>query len=336
MLTDTHAHLYWDSFEEDFDDMLKRAINAGVSTIINVGVDIEKSEQALKQVQNLEKDPKWQNIKFFSTIGIHPHESVKYSDNPDVSIHQDITKLEQIYQSNISRCIAVGECGLDFFFPSPVIPSVSEKSLDSSPSAQNDRIDTNQMNYSAVNYEVSLRASSSVNHSSPKPAARHSGSRIKNLQRKLFQTQIDLAKKLNLPLIVHCRDDRSKNSENSEAWDECIEMTKNHFGIYHCYSGLLPTTNYIIQNTHFLVSFTANITYPKNEYLRDAAKIIPLDRIVLETDSPFLAPQSNRGKRNEPANVVEVAQTIAEVKGISLEEVASKTSENVAKLLRMR
>src|SRR3989344_1538509 len=118
MLTDTHAHLYWDSFEEDFDDMLKRAINAGVSTIINVGVDIEKSEQALKQVQNLEKDTKWQNIKFFSTIGIHPHESVKYSDNPDVSIHQDITKLEQIYQSNISKCIAVGECGLDFLFES--------------------------------------------------------------------------------------------------------------------------------------------------------------------------------------------------------------------------
>ena len=317
-LTDTHAHLYWDSFKEDFDDMLKRALDAGVSTIINVGVDLEKSREALIQVQNLEKDPRWQKMKFFSTIGIHPHESIKYFSNTDVSIREDIEKLEQIYQSNVSKCIGVGECGLDYFFPSPVIPStsamlsvnVSEESLnsfqnksgDSSPSAQNDRINARQ---------------------------------VKILQRKLFQAQINLAKKMNLPLLVHCRDDRSKNPENSEAWDETIDMTKDHFGIYHCYSGLPETTARILRTTRFLISFAANITYPKNEYLREAAKIIPLERIVLETDSPFLAPQIKRGQRNELANVVEVAKSISDIKRISLEEVASKTSENVAKLFSL-
>lgn len=295
-LTDTHAHLYWDSFKEDFDDMFRRAVDAGVSTIINVGVDVQKSQEAVDQAQNT----KWPgSLQVYSTIGIHPHEAVECSINSDESIHKDITQLEQIYQSNPSKCIGIGECGLDFLFPSPVIPSASEESLDSSPSAQNESMNQDQ---------------------------------IKDFQRKLFKAQIDLAKNLNLPLIVHCRDDRSQNSQNSEAWEECVEMTKNHFGIYHCFSGLPSTTNLILHSTKFLISFAANITYPKNEYLRDAAKIIPLDRIALETDSPFLAPQSNRGKRNEPANVLEVAKTIAGIKGINVEQIARQTTENVAKL----
>jgi len=286
-LIDTHAHLYWDSFKEDFDEILGRAIETGLSTIINVGVDVEKSEEALKQAQKLSGNPKWQNLQFYSTIGIHPHEYFKYNNDTDVSIHEDVRKLRVIYQSSTSDVIGVGECGLDFLF---------ESNLDSS---------SNPIN------------------------------QIKIFQKKLFQAQIDLARQLNLPLIVHCRDDRSKNPENAESWNETISMTKNHFGIYHCYSGLPSTTNLVLSSTNFLISFAANITYPKNEYLREAAKIIPLERIVLETDSPFLAPQGSRGQRNEPANVLEVAKTIAQIKGLTIEEIARKTSENVAKLFRL-
>ena len=241
-LTDTHAHLHWDSFQEDFDEVIKRAFVAGVTTIINVGVDVETSQKALEQ-------------GFPTAIGIHPHES-------DVWIHEDIGKLEEIYQSDPSKIVAIGECGLDY-------KEVDEKT--------------------------------------------------KKSQRQLFQAQIDLAKKLNLPLIVHCR----------EAWDETIEMTKNHFGIYHCYSGLEQTTKQILKETGFLISFAANITYPKNEYLREAVKTIPLERIVLETDCPFLPPQTKRGQRNEPANILETAQIIARLKDITLAEVASQTTENV-------
>ena len=249
-LTDTHAHLYWDSFQEDFDEVIKRALTAGVTTIINVGVDVEKSKIAA----GLKSD----KIKFFSTIGIHPHES-------DVWIHEDIEKLGEIYQSNSSHIVAIGECGLDY---------------------------------------------------------KEADEKTKKLQRRLFQAQIDLAKKLNLPLIVHCR----------EAWDEVVEMTKDHFGIYHCYSGLPPTTSYILQSTNFLVSFAGNLTYPKNEYLREAAKVLPMDRIVLETDCPFLPPQSKRGKRNEPSFMLETAQVVADIKGLSLTEVAKQTSRNVASI----
>lgn len=246
-LTDTHAHLYWDSFKEDFDQVMKRAVDAGVSTIINVGVDVETSKKALQQVKTY---PWAKGLKVYPTFGIHPHES-----GNDVLIHTDIDP----------SFIAIGECGLDF---------------------------------------------------------KDADEQTKDNQRKLFQAQIDLAKKKNLPLIVHCR----------EAWDEVLEMTKNSFGIYHCYSGLPHNTNYILHNTNFLVSFACNLTYPKNEYLQEAVKTLPLDRIVLETDCPFLPPQSKRGQRNEPANILQTAQMVASLKGVKLEEVAKQTSRSVASI----
>ncbi len=289
-LIDTHAHLFWDSFQADFEAVLDRALAAGVTTIINVGVDLKTSDI----VRHLKSD----KIKFYSSVAIHPEDAVRYfskTTNPDESIHEGMRRLGTMLEENTSnptKIVAVGECGLDFLFANAPWPP-----------------------------------SSTTSDQFPSPE------KIKELQRKLLQAHIELAKKLNLPLLIHCRDDRSEDPQNSECWDECIEMTKDHFGIYHCYSGLPQTTQYIIQNTNFLISFAANITYPKNDYLREAAKIIPLDRITLETDCPFLAPQSNRGQRNEPAAVLEVAKTIAEIKGISLEKVASQTTENVTRLL---
>lgn len=293
MLIDTHAHLFWDSYKEDFDEVIDRALQANITGAINIGVDVETSQKALRQAQGkLQQIP--ENFTIYSSIGIHPHEAVKYFNNPDVSIHSDIGRVAKIYWENIltpiesgSKVIGVGECGLDYLFSSNDLHSTATLS----------------------------------------PA------RTKELQRKLFQAQIDLAKKLDLPLLVHCRDDRSQDSENSEAWDEVIEMTKNHFGIYHCYSGLSPTTNYALQTTNFLFSFAGNITYPKNEYLREAVKLIPIDRIVVETDCPFLPPQANRGKRNEPSYITETVQTIADLKGLPIDEVIKAIYQNTISIL---
>lgn len=278
-LVDTHAHLFWDSFKEDFDETIKRAVYAGVSSIINVGVDVEKSQIAA----DLESgNPR---MKFYSSIGIHPHEAYLYTD--DQKLTEDIAALEKIYLENPEKVISIGECGLDYLI---------------------------KPDYNPNNLTIE---------------------QLKQLQRKLFKAQIDLSKKLNLPILIHCRDDRSKDVQNTQCWYEVIEMTKDWKGIYHCYSGLLPTTNYIIHNTNFLVSFAGNITYPKNDYLKEAVKILPLERIVLETDSPFLPPQSIRGKRNEPSSVKEIAQSIADIKDLSFEEVAKQTTKNVLKLLKI-
>lgn len=285
-LIDTHAHLYWDSFKEDFDEMIKRVLDAGVSTIINVGVDVEKSQQALDQAQNT----KWpQGLKVFSTIGIHPHEALNYSGKGKgerVKLEEDINTLEAIYRDNPKKVVGVGECGLDY-----------------------------KENNSYNNYK---------NHKDY----------IKK-QKKLFQAQIDLSRKLNLPLIVHCRDDRSQNPANYEAWDEVIDMVKGHFGILHCYSGLPKTTKRTLEETNFVISFAGNLTYPKNEYLHEATKLLPLDRIVLETDCPFLPPQSKRGRRNEPANIIETAKLLAEIKGITLQDLARQTTENVKIMFKL-
>jgi len=156
----------------------------------------------------------------------------------------------------------------------------------------------------------------------------------KDLQRELFKAQINLAKKLNLPLLIHVRDDRSENPSNSVCWNEAIDLSKHHFGIYHCYSGMPETTQKILKETNFLISFAGNFTYKKNEYLREAAKIVPLERIVLETDCPFLPPQSIRGQRNEPSLVREVAQLVAEIKGLSLEKIAKQTTTTFFQLIQ--
>lgn len=304
MLIDTHAHLYWDSFKNDLDEVIKRSIEAGVTTIINVGVDIEKSKEALKQTQG--KLANIPGLAVYSTIGIHPHEAARYSKNGQTlydrdsfvqkDIGNDIGRLEKIYHSNPKKVIAVGECGLDFVF----------KGLEGSEGLEG--IED-----------------------------------AKQKQRQLFQAQIDLAKKLNLPLIVHCRDDRSKNPENSECWDEVLKMVGSHPAILHCYSGLPKSTNYILhtlrlrsgQATNLLVSFAATITYPKNGYLREAAKLLPLEKIVLETDSPFLPPQSKRGQRNEPSAVREIAEFIADLKKVSFEEIAHQTTKNVKMMFKL-
>lgn len=298
MLIDTHAHLYWKEYEQDLDEVIQRSLDAGVNTIINVGVDVELSKKALQQVQG--KLANIPGLTTYSTIGIHPHEAVKYSTSSDVSIHEDMVRLEEIYQTNTQKVVAVGECGLDYYLST----SEEKTSVGTKPTSLGDE----------PTFEMSI---------------------IKNLQRQLFQAQINLAKKLNLPLIVHCRDDRSNNPQNSEAWDEVLKMVGTHPTILHCYSGLSHTTNYILHAPNLLISFAATITYPKNDYLREAAKLLPLEKIVLETDCPFLPPQSRRGQRNEPANVLEIAKLISDSKNIPLAEVATQTTSNVKKILNL-
>lgn len=284
MLIDTHAHLYWPDYKQDLDQVIQNSLDAGITTIINVGVDVGLSKKALRQTQD--KLAKIPGFSAYSTIGIHPHEAVKYLSDPSVSIHEDIEKLEQIYQSRTGKVVAVGECGLDYYL---------------------DRND--------IHPDISLPHY-----------------QIKAGQKQLFQAQIDLAKKLNLPLIVHCRDDRSQNPKNSEAWDEVLKMVGDHPTILHCYSGLAKTTKKVLGMPNVVVSFAATITYPKNEYLREAAKILPLEKIVLETDCPFLPPQSKRGTRNDPSAVLEIANLIADIKGASFDEVATQTTANAAKI----
>ena len=154
----------------------------------------------------------------------------------------------------------------------------------------------------------------------------------RELQKTVFVRQMELAKAAKLPIIIHCRP--SDNSEN--AWDDCLAMITEHWsstglgGILHCFTGSVEHARRAL-DLGFMISFAGNITFPKAQPIRDAAKIVLLDRMLIETDSPYLAPIPHRGQRNEPVFVREVARQIGELRNLSAEEIGSQTAQNFYK-----
>ena len=152
----------------------------------------------------------------------------------------------------------------------------------------------------------------------------------RELQKEVFRRQLAIARAAKLPIVIHCRD----------AWPDCIDILHSDWrasgrgGIFHCFTGSLDDAQRGIE-MGFLVSYAANITYPKMQPLRDVARDLPLDSMLTETDSPFLPPQALRGKRNEPANVIEVARTVATVRNLKAEEVASVTAQNFRRFFHL-
>jgi TatD DNase family protein len=151
----------------------------------------------------------------------------------------------------------------------------------------------------------------------------------RELQQQVFLRQMESARTARLPIVIHCRP--SDKSEN--AWDDCLHLLKQNWrstgvgGILHCFTGSWPHARRAL-DLGFMISFAGNITFPKAQPIRDAAKEVPLDRILIETDSPFLAPVPYRGKRNEPAFVKEVARQLGEIRGLSTEETGLRTASN--------
>jgi TatD DNase family protein len=151
----------------------------------------------------------------------------------------------------------------------------------------------------------------------------------RELQQQIFLRQIELAASAKLPIVIHCRP--AQDSEN--AWDDCLRLLEERWapgvlgGILHCFTGNWEQAKRAL-DIGFMISFAGNITFPKAQQIRDAAMQVPIDRMLIETDSPFLAPVPHRGKRNEPALVKEVARKIGELRGFSMEEIGSQTAHN--------
>jgi TatD DNase family protein len=159
----------------------------------------------------------------------------------------------------------------------------------------------------------------------------------REVQRTVFVRQMELARAARLPIVIHCRP--SDNSEN--AWGDCLALLAEHWtasglgGVLHCFTGTLAHARSAL-DMGFMLSFAGNITFPKAQDIRDAAREAPLDRIFIETDSPFLAPVPYRGKRNEPAFVRETARQIGELRAMSAEEVGALTAENFRRFFQLQ
>src|SRR5258708_8896290 len=154
------------------------------------------------------------------------------------------------------------------------------------------------------------------------------------IQKNVFIRQMELARDAKLAIVIHCRPSENPPSQNSEnAWEDCLALIEQHWkasglgGVLHCFTSTWPHAKRAL-DMGFMISFAGNITFPKAQQIRDSAKEVPLDRMLIETDSPFLAPVPYRGKRNEPAFVKEVARQIGELRGLSTEEVGIQTSQN--------
>jgi TatD DNase family protein len=152
----------------------------------------------------------------------------------------------------------------------------------------------------------------------------------RDVQECVFRDQMALARQARLPIIIHCRD----------AWADCLKLLEEVWrpaglgGILHCFTSTLEDAKRGI-DMGFLISFAGNSTYPKTQNLRDVAKALPLENILIETDSPYLAPQAYRGKRNEPAYVAEVARTLASVRDLPAEEFAARTAGNFRRFFHL-
>ena len=144
------------------------------------------------------------------------------------------------------------------------------------------------------------------------------------VQREVFRRQIRTAKKLGLPIIVHSRD---ANDETVQILAEECSYGGFKGGIMHCFGGTPEMANSLMP-LGFLISFAGNVTFKKAENLREAARVVPLDHLLVETDCPFLTPEPVRGKRNEPAFVVHTANFLAELYDIELEALAGQTTSN--------
>ena len=256
MFVDSHAHLEMEQFNTDREQMLARARDTGVETIVAIGSGTGPG--SLDCGIALAEEYEF----IYATIGIHPHEAKLATD-------ADFIELEQLAKR--SKVIAWGEIGLDYFY-------------DHSP---------------------------------------------RDIQKQVFLRQLEMAQAAKLPIVIHCRP--SAGSEN--AWQDCLELIRENWaktglgGILHCFTGTWEYAKSAL-DLGFMISFAGNITFPKAQQIRDVAKDVPLDRLLIETDSPFLAPIPNRGKRNEPAFVKEVARQVGELRGLSFEEVGFQTAEN--------
>ncbi len=249
MITDSHAHVYWRSFDADREIVLARARAAGVERMIVVGTDAGTSRAAHELCAT---EP-----GLHPTAGIHPHDSESAGDAERTAI-AELCRLPE--------CVGVGETGLDFF-----------KEF----SPRKDQIES-------------------------------------------FYWHLDLARKVEKPVIVHCRDAHEETAR-------IVREFRGVRGVMHCYT-YGPAELEPFLECGFCISFSGVVTYPKNEVNRAAARIVPGDRLLVETDCPYLAPQSRRGSRNEPAFVVDVLAELARVRGESFAELADATSANAARL----
>lgn len=256
MIIDTHCHLDDEKYKEDLDQVLQNSKDAGVEGVLIPGADIDDLPLAKKIAH--------ENEDIFYAAGVHPYHASQYDEN-----------ILKEYLAD-EKCIAVGECGLDYFR----LPEDEEE----------------------------------------KQAE-------KRLQQEVFRLHVELAKELNKPLIVHIRE------ANEDSRKILIETdAKQVGGVLHCYNSSEHLLELVKHGFYFGIGGV--LTFKNAKKLVEVLPKIPLERIIIETDGPYLTPHPFRGTRNEPSYTKYVVEKVAEILNLSVEEVENITTSNAKELFK--
>ena len=251
MIIDSHAHYDDEAFEEDRDNLLQSMQSNGIEKIINVGANLKGSRDSIALSE--------QYPYIYAAVGVHPSDTEELNEEKMAWL-KEVSKKEKV--------VAIGEIGLDYYWPEP------------------DR----------------------------------------EIQKKWFIRQMELAQEVNLPVIIHSRD----------AAQDTIEILKQFpaNGVIHCYSYTKESAKEFLKMGYYF-GIGGVLTFKNAKKLKEAVMEIPMDRILLETDSPYLAPEPNRGKRNSSLNIPYVVKELAQLKEITEEEVINITTENTKRLFHL-
>ena len=251
-LIDSHCHLNYAGLAERQDDVLANARAAGVTGFLNISTRQKEWNEVIALAEA--------HTDVWATVGVHPHEA---------DAHPDLGAKALADAASHPRVIAVGECGLDYF------------------------------------YDKSDRAA----------------------QRERFGAHIEAARGTGLPLVVHTRD---AEADTAEILGHAVEEG-GVTGVLHCFTGSRELARKAL-DLGFFISLSGIVTFKNASDLQETAKFVPYDRLLVETDSPFLAPVPHRGQTCEPAFVADTARFVAELRGVEVETLAQQTTDNFFKL----
>lgn len=252
---DTHCHLDEESFTQDCAETIQRAVDAGVTTMISIGITLDSCRRAVELAARYPA--------VYAIVGLHPN----YVSAAAPGDWDEIVQL-----ARAPKVVGLGETGLDRYWDHAPL----------------------------------------------------------ELQTEFFHRHIELSRSLDMPFVVHCR----------EAEAETVAVLRQHAasgplrGAMHAFCGSADTAQACLEMGMSL-SFAGMVTFKKNEALRALSATVPLDRLLVETDSPYLAPTPFRGKRNEPAHVRLTGQCLAESHRITRDEIAVATTRNARALFRL-
>lgn len=267
MFTDTHCHLYFDRFDADREDVLRRADEEDVGRILVPGIDLQTSVMAVDLARRYEI--------LFAAVGVHPNDSLSWTDD-------SLDNLRILAKQ--PKVVAIGEIGLDYYW-----------------------------------------------ESAPKDVQKH-----------VFNEQLELAMEYELPIVIHVRD---RDLANSPALRDTLMITREWIsrlrekkpmlaarpGVLHSYSGDLETAREAY-DLNFEIGITGPVTFKNSDRLQEVVKNMPIQALLTETDAPFLTPHPFRGKRNEPAYVRYVTEEISRLRQYEPGSVVEEIAQNAQRL----